>query len=73
MWRGTGRAGGLDIAGQVFDRDELLVTHAAAVAGVLYENTGKTDLELFKFFGPDINNDIVPWLAAYPPSTGRRE
>lgn len=73
VWRGTGRVGGLEMVGQKFDLDELLVTHAAAAAGVLYENTGKTDLELFKFFGPDINNDIVPWLAAYPPSTGRKE
>jgi hypothetical protein len=65
VWRGAGRAGGLDIAGQKFDFDELLVTHDTAATGVLYENTGKTDLELFKFFGPDINNDNVPWLAEY--------
>jgi hypothetical protein len=73
VWRGAGRVGGQEIAGQKFDADELLVTHDAAKAGVLYENTGKADLELFKFFGPDINNDVIPWLAEYPGSAGRRD
>jgi hypothetical protein len=44
-----------------------------SMTGVLYENNGKTDLELFKFFGPDMNNDLAPRLAAHLTSSGRRE
>lgn len=63
VWRGKGKIGSLDIAGQVFDKDEVLVSHEAATAGVVFENTGKKDLELFKFFGPDVNNDVIPYLS----------
>ena len=41
-----------------FGFDELLVTHDRAVKPITIKNTGKTDLMLLKFFGPDINKDI---------------
>jgi hypothetical protein len=65
VWRGKGRVAELDVAGQTFNQDELLITHDAATSGVLYENTGTADLELFKFFGPDVNNDVIPYLETY--------
>jgi hypothetical protein len=33
--------------------DEVFVSHAAAVAGVTYENTGSEPLVLLRYFGPD--------------------
>ena len=66
VWRGRGKAEGLEIEGQNFGKDELLVTHSKAVKGVLYENTGDVDLEILKFFGPDVNNERVPYLKKYP-------
>jgi hypothetical protein len=66
VWRGRGKAEGLEIEGQNFGKDELLVSHSKAVRGVLYENTGDVDLEILKFFGPDVNNERVPYLKKYP-------
>jgi len=63
VWRGNGRVGAIDVAGQQFDCDELLICHDAATAGVLIENTGTADLEILKFFGPDINSEVIPYLA----------
>jgi hypothetical protein len=65
VWRGKGKVDGLDIEGGNFRADELLVSHDRAVAGTTYENTGSADLEIIKFFGPDINNDLVPYLKKY--------
>jgi hypothetical protein len=36
--------------------DELLITHDLAVKGFTINNSGTTDLILFKIFGPDIDN-----------------
>jgi hypothetical protein len=66
---GRGRVDGLDIEGGNFKIDELLVSHDRATAGVTFENTGSKDLEVIKFFGPDINSEVVPYLTKY---TGRR-
>ncbi len=66
VWQGSGKADDFPIEGQNFGIDELLVTHERAVAGVAYENTGTEDLEILKFFGPDINDDVVPYLPNYP-------
>ncbi len=68
VWRGKGRAEELPIEGKKFGDDELLITHCKATSGVVYENTGDTDLEILKFFGPDVNNEIVPYLPKYPRS-----
>ena len=66
VWRGKGKAEELPIEGQKFGDDELLITHRKATSGVVYENTGDTDLEILKFFGPDVNNSVVPYIAKYP-------
>lgn len=65
VWRGTGRIEGLEIESGHFESDELLISHERAVAGTTYENTGTSDLEVIKFFGPDINSKIVPYLKRY--------
>jgi hypothetical protein len=65
VWRGKGRIEGLDIEAGKFGIDELLVSSARAAAGATFENVGTTDLEIIKFFGPDINSDIVPYLKKY--------
>jgi hypothetical protein len=64
VWRGRGRFDGHDIAAGDFRRDELLVSHARATVPVTVENTGKEDLQLIKFFGPDVNPD-VPMIPRY--------
>lgn len=64
VWRGKGIYGGYEIEGLNFGKDELLITHDAAIRPLLVENTGDTDLIIFKFFGPDINPD-VPRIAPY--------
>lgn len=62
VWRGRGKVDGLEIGGGQFGLDEVLVPHEKTVAGVRYQNTGSSNLEILEFFGPDINNDIVPYL-----------
>jgi hypothetical protein len=64
VWRGKGVFGGYEVEGLNFGLDELLISHDAAVQPIPVENTGDTDLIIFKFFGPDINLD-VPRLAPY--------
>lgn len=58
VWKGEGLFGGLKIEGGNFGKDELLITHDRAVSETEIVNTGKGDLEIFKFFGPDINKDV---------------
>jgi len=64
VWQGSGRIDGHEIEAQNFDMDEVLLSHAKAVEGFPIKNTGTSDLILFKFFGPDINED-VPKLKKY--------
>jgi len=58
IWKGKGKFNGLEIEGQNFNLDELLVCHDAAVNSINIENTGKEDLVIYKFFGPDVNPDV---------------
>jgi hypothetical protein len=66
VWKGRGTVGGFPVEGQKVtledSRDEFLVTHARAVEGVEIANTGNTPLVLYKFFGPEINDEIVPFI-----------
>jgi hypothetical protein len=64
VWRGRGRYDGLEIEAGNSALDELLVSHAKATVPILVENTGRENLMIFKFFGPDINLD-VPMLPQY--------
>lgn len=66
VWRGRGRFDGHQIEAGNFGFDELLVSHARATMPIVIENTGTEELEIFKFFGPDINLD-VPYIPKYPP------
>ena len=65
VWRGSGTLDGQPITGGQPGLDEVLVSHDKATAGVSFVNTGAEDLEVLKFFGPDINNDVVPMLPEY--------
>lgn len=56
VWRGSGTYGGFQVAGQP-GMDELLVTHDRAVRGVEVVNTGRDQMLVIKFFGPDVNPD----------------
>jgi len=66
VWRGWGRYDGHEIEGGNFGWDELLISYAKATVPIVVENTGNEDLEIFKFFGPDINLD-VPTIPQYRP------
>ena len=69
LWRGKGLVDGFEMEGQKVSlasaRDELLITHERAVKGITIENTGKEDMVIYKFFGPDINIDNVPYIPEY--------
>lgn len=56
VWQGTGRYAGHEVAAGEPGRDELLVSHDAATAPHVVENTGSAELVVFTFFGPDIND-----------------
>ena len=56
-WSGSGRWGGQEIVGGEPGRDELLVSHQAAVQPLTVQNTGSSDLIVYLFFGPDLNVD----------------
>ena len=58
VWSGSGTYGGLEVEGGSPGLDELLVAHDRAVAGVEVRNTGRDDLFVIKFFGPDVNADV---------------
>ena len=58
IWSGSGSYGGAEVQGGDPTRDELFVTHDRAVRGVEVRNTGREDLLVIKFFGPDINTDV---------------
>ena len=62
VWKGTGLFGDIEIEGRNSAKDELLVTYDRAVKGVEIINTGSDDLEIIKFFGPDISKN-VPFIS----------
>jgi hypothetical protein len=66
VWRGQGTFDGLPIESGVTWQSELVVTHAKATQPVTIKNTGREDLLIIKFFGPDVNAD-VPMIPKYPP------
>jgi hypothetical protein len=64
VWRGKGLYDGFEIEAGNFGKDELLVSQARANVPIVVENTGREDLMIIKFFGPDINLD-VPMIKHY--------
>ena len=75
LGRGKGMVDGFEMEGQKVTlkaaRDELLVTHERAVGGILIENTGNEDMVIYKFFGPDINVDNIPFIKPYTGPGGK--
>jgi hypothetical protein len=65
VWQGEGRYDGHPVKAGDFQQEELLVSHARAITPIKVENTGRKDLMIIKFFGPDINLD-VPVIPRYP-------
>lgn len=68
VWKGKGLYGGFDIEGGNPQKDELLITYDSAVRGVEVRNTGKEDLLILKFFGPDINPDVPMITRRWKPA-----
>ncbi len=64
VWRGRGKIGCHLCEGGNFEFDEFIVSHDRAIKPIIIENTGSETLNLFKFFGPDINLDS-PMLMPY--------
>lgn len=66
VWKGKGKFEDFNVKGQEVSltdsNDEFLVSHEKAIRGVNIINTGNEPLVLFKFFGPDINNTVVPMI-----------
>ena len=67
VWEGSGTVEGLPIEGKNISLDEALIVYDRALEGVTFENRGEQDMVVFKFFGPDINNEDVPFLPEYRP------
>ena len=64
VWSGKGRYDGHEIEAGNFKCDELLISYEKATKLLIVENTGKENLQIIKFFGPDINKDI-PYIKKY--------
>ena len=66
IWRGRGLVDEFLVEGQKVSladsRDEFLVAHDKALKGVTLTNIGAEPLVLFKFFGPEINDAVIPWI-----------
>jgi len=66
VWRGEGLVDRFPVEGQKVSleaaRDEFLVMHDKARRGVTLTNTGREPMVVFKFFGPEINDGIVPFI-----------
>ncbi|WP_433288643.1 hypothetical protein [Micromonospora sp. CA-244673] len=56
-WTGDGTLAGHEVRGGEPGRDELVVTHDAATREHEVANTGREDLVLFLFFGPDLHTE----------------
>ncbi len=65
VWRGDGEVDGNEVHGGTPGKDELFVCHERATRSLTIRNTGRSKLKLFKFFGPDINDD-APRIPKYP-------
>lgn len=66
VWEGEGLFDGIQISTKDFDLQELFVCHQKATQPIKVQNTGGKPLVIFKFFGPDINQNI-PMIKLYQP------
>ena len=66
VWSGNGILDNFTVVGQQVSRndsnDEFLISYEKALKGVTIKNTGEVPLVFFKFFGPGINDSIVPFI-----------
>jgi hypothetical protein len=58
VWSGEGVFAGLEVRGQDHGRDELVVSHEAAVRPHHVRCTGAGPLVLFSLFGPGLHDDV---------------
>ena len=58
-WSGTGSWGGTELVGGRPGRDELVVAHATATAGVEVRNDGTEPFLAYLFSGPDLHPEAV--------------
>lgn len=65
-WSGQGTYAGLEVCGGEPGRDELVVTHDAAIRDHEVTNEGSDDLVVFTFFGPDLHGE-APRIPARRP------
>jgi len=69
VWKGKGLVDGYKVEGSKVSltesRDELLIAHDKALKGYQIMNNGSEDMIVFKFFGPDINTDNIPYIKPY--------
>jgi len=63
-WEGYGKFDGHYIEAKNFVFDEMIIPFEKATKPLKIENNSNTQLVIFKFFGPDINQD-VPMLPKY--------
>ena len=54
VWAGSGTYAGTEVRAGEPGRDELVVTHGAAVREHTVANDGTEELVAFTFFGPDL-------------------
>ncbi len=64
-WSGKGVYAGHEVVGGTPGRDELVVTHDAAVRDHEVTNAGAEDLVVYTFFGPDLHSD-APTITVHP-------
>ena len=65
VWKGEGTIDGNRVKAKKVFYDELLITYEKAISDIRIKNTSNSsELVIFKFFGPDINDD-VPFIKKY--------
>ncbi len=64
VWRGKGQFDNVSVEGENHEKDELFICADRAGDAIEVGNTGRIDMIIYKFFGPDIQSDI-PMLEPY--------
>lgn len=64
VWKGKGKIDARYVEANSFNYDELVVSYDKTIKPIKIGNDGDGDLQIFKFFSPDINAGI-PMLQVY--------
>ena len=59
VWKGYGEVGGVKVVGGKHGMDELFISAETATEPHKIKNLGKSDLILYKIFGPDVNRASI--------------